>query len=88
MQSSAVLVQMPVERGGADDRDATDQGQLGRAKSPILIATLDEFCERAGSVVVVSRVIVTGGVQDADIEPARSGSLDKDGHNPGHSRTK
>jgi hypothetical protein len=29
-QSSTVLVQMPVERGGADDRDTTDQGQLGR----------------------------------------------------------
>jgi hypothetical protein len=47
---------------------------MDMAKCPILIATLDEFFERAGSVVVVSGTIVTGGVEDADIEPAGSGS--------------
>jgi hypothetical protein len=40
---------------------------MDMAKCPILIATLDEFFERAGSVVVVAGTIVTRGVEDADV---------------------
>jgi hypothetical protein len=35
---------------------------MDMAKRPVLIATLHKFRERAGSVVVVSGAIVTGGV--------------------------